>query len=134
VRKAATEPPDPQSDAIDVSRFVLVYDGDCSFCSAWAAWVAAKAHGRTHAVAWQSLSVDELAALGLTAEDARAAAWWIDARGRRFRGHLAIARALVAAQGGPAVVGSLLLLPPFRWAAAAGYPLVARWRNRLPRP
>jgi predicted DCC family thiol-disulfide oxidoreductase YuxK len=116
-----------------MSRPVLVYDGDCSFCTAWARWVAAKTQPRVCAVTWQSLSGDELTALGLTADEAGEAAWWIDDRGRS-RGHLAIAHALAAGRGWSAVLGRVLLVPPFRWVAAAGYPLVARWRNRLPRP
>jgi predicted DCC family thiol-disulfide oxidoreductase YuxK len=113
---------------------LLLYDGDCSFCTGWATWVAAKADGSVRTAAWQSLDRTELAAFGLTADDAASAAWWIDEHGRRSRAHLAIARALAAGHGTPAAVGRLLLVPPFRWAAAAGYPLVARWRNRLPHP
>jgi hypothetical protein len=34
---------------------------------------------------------------------------------------------------GPLVVlGWLLLTPPFSWAGAAGYPIVARYRHKLP--
>jgi predicted DCC family thiol-disulfide oxidoreductase YuxK len=113
---------------------LLLYDGDCSFCTGWAQWVAAKADGSVRTASWQSLGPDQLAALGLTGGEAASAAWWIGEDGRRSRGHLAIARALAAGHGAPAAVGRLLLVPPFRWAAAAGYPLVARWRNRLPHP
>ena len=111
---------------------VLLYDGDCSFCTAWARWVAAR--GRMRSVAWQSLADDELTELGLTEDDVRAAAWWIDERGGRSGAHLAIARALAAGRGWSAALGRVLLVPPFRWVAAAGYPLVARWRDRLPHP
>jgi len=62
----------------------------------------------------------------------RAAVWWIDADGRRSRAHVATARALLAGSGWSAVLGHALLAPPFRWLAAAGYPLVSRWRHRLP--
>jgi predicted DCC family thiol-disulfide oxidoreductase YuxK len=113
---------------------LLLYDGDCAFCTAWARWVAAKADGSVRTAAWQTLGRDELAAFGLTADQAASAAWWIDEEGRRSRGHLAIARALAAGHGATAMVGRLLLVPPFRWAGAAAYPLVARWRNRLPHP
>jgi hypothetical protein len=58
--------------------------------------------------------------------------WWVDGDGGRSRAHVAIARALLAADGWPAIAGRVLLLPPFRWIAAATYPLVARWRHRLP--
>jgi predicted DCC family thiol-disulfide oxidoreductase YuxK len=111
---------------------VLVYDGDCSFCSSSARWIAAHWNGAQRAVAWQHLSPDELARRGLTLDDVRRAVWWIDPSRGRSRGHLAIARALQAAPGWRSAVGRILLVPPFRWLAAGAYPLIARWRHRLP--
>jgi predicted DCC family thiol-disulfide oxidoreductase YuxK len=111
---------------------VLVYDGDCSFCSSSARWISARWNGPQHAVAWQHLTLAELERLGLTTDDVRSAVWWIAASGGRSRGHLAVARALRAAGGWPSVVGHILLIPPFRWLAAGAYPLVARWRYLLP--
>ena len=111
---------------------LLVYDGDCSFCSSSARWITAQWSGPEEAVAWQHLSADQLERLGLTLDEVRCAAWWIDPSGDRSRGHLAIARALRAARGWPSIVGQILLVPPFRWLAAGVYPLVARWRHRLP--
>lgn len=111
---------------------LLVYDGDCSFCSSSARWITARWHGPQQAVAWQDLSVDQLERLGLTLDDVRCAAWWVDAAGRRSRGHVAVARALREADGWPSPVGRALLVPPFRWLAACAYPLVARSRHRLP--
>jgi predicted DCC family thiol-disulfide oxidoreductase YuxK len=78
------------------------------------------------------LGADELAADGLTRDEVRSAAWWIDQKGHRSRGHLAIAHALAAGSGWSATVGKVLLVPPVRWIAAAIYPLIARWRHRLP--
>jgi predicted DCC family thiol-disulfide oxidoreductase YuxK len=111
---------------------VLVYDGDCSFCTASARWIAARWRGPEEAVAWQRLGPGRLERLGLTLEDVRQAAWWVDGSGRRSRGHLAIARALRAAHGWPSILGLVLLVPPFRWLGALAYPLLARWRHRLP--
>lgn len=111
---------------------LLVYDGDCSFCTASASWAAARWRGTAEAVAWQRLAADELAARALTPDDVRSAVWWIDGTGRRWRGHLAVAHALTAGTGWSAVLGGVLLVPPFRWLAAGLYPLVARWRHRLP--
>jgi predicted DCC family thiol-disulfide oxidoreductase YuxK len=111
---------------------LLIFDGDCSFCSSSARWITARWHGPHQATAWQHLSTDRLERLGLTLDDVRLAAWWIDADRGRSRGHLAIARALQAADGWPSIVGRLLLVPPFRWLAACAYPLLARWRHRLP--
>jgi predicted DCC family thiol-disulfide oxidoreductase YuxK len=116
----------------DHSGPLLVYDGDCSFCTSSARWVAARWRGPARTVAWQHLSPAELERLALTEDEVRGAAWWIDETGRRSRGHLAIARALAASSGWPAVCGRVLLIPPFSWIAWALYPAVARWRHRLP--
>jgi predicted DCC family thiol-disulfide oxidoreductase YuxK len=111
---------------------LLIYDGDCSFCTASANWVAGRWHGGARAVPWQTFTPDELAAHALTEDDVRCAAWWIDEGGRSFRGHLAIAQALKAGSGWSALVGHVLFVPPFRWIGAAVYPLIARWRHLLP--
>ena len=111
---------------------LLIYDGDCSFCTASANWVAARWSGRARAVPWQTLAPHELAAHALTRDDVRCAAWWIDERGHRFRGHLAIAQALKAGSGWSAVLGRVLFVPPFCWIGVAVYPLIARWRHLLP--
>lgn len=110
----------------------LIYDGDCSFCTACATWVATRWRGRARAVPQQELESEELTRLGLTFESARSAAWWIDETGERSRGHLAIAHSLEIGDGWSAVVGRLLLALPLRWIGVAVYPLIARWRHRLP--
>jgi predicted DCC family thiol-disulfide oxidoreductase YuxK len=111
---------------------LLVYDGDCSFCTAAAHRIAPHWKTPARAVAWQRLDAGELDRLGLTPDEVRRAAWWIDESGRRSGGHLAIARALIAAEGWRSVCGKALLVPPFRRLAAGLYPLAARWRHRLP--
>jgi predicted DCC family thiol-disulfide oxidoreductase YuxK len=111
-------PPDP----------LLVYDGDCAFCTRTARRVERRLHGRADVQAWQFL---DLAALDLTVRDVTTAAWWIDGP-RRDRGHRAIGRALVAVGGAWGVVGRLLLVPPVSWVARPVYALVARFRHRMP--
>jgi predicted DCC family thiol-disulfide oxidoreductase YuxK len=111
---------------------LLVYDGDCSFCSSSARWLTARWRGPEQAIPWQRQSAAELERLGLSVDDARRAVWWVDPSGGRSRGHLAIARALGATHGWPSLVGRALLVPPLRWIGAGVYPLIARWRHRLP--
>ena len=111
---------------------MLVFDGDCGFCTSVANWVAARWRGEERAVAWQHLDDDGLAAFGLTREDVAAAVWWIDAAGRRYRGSAAMAEALVAGSGWSALAGRVLRVPPVSWLGAVAYPLIARWRHRLP--
>jgi predicted DCC family thiol-disulfide oxidoreductase YuxK len=113
-------------------RPLLVYDGDCSFCSSCARWLVARWSGPEEAIPWQHVSAAELERLGLSRDDVRRAVWWVDPSGSRSRGHLAIARALRATHGWPSVAGRMLLASPLRWVGAGAYPLVARWRHRLP--
>jgi predicted DCC family thiol-disulfide oxidoreductase YuxK len=111
---------------------LLVYDGDCAFCTASVQWISARWQAPARAVPWQELDPSRLRALGITRDEVAAAAWWIDESGRRSRGHLAIARALAAADGWRSICGRALLVPPLRWIAGCLYPLVVRWRHRLP--
>jgi len=116
----------------DASVPVLIYDGDCGFCTSSANWVAARWRDGARAVPWQSLSPDELARQSLTRDQVRASVWWIDDRGHASRAHVAVGRALAAGSGWSAIAGRVVLVPPLRWIAAVVYPLVARWRHRLP--
>src|SRR5262245_18146661 len=111
---------------------LLIYDGDCAFCSTSVRWIMSHWDGHEEAVPWQRISAERLSELGLTHDDVRRAVWWVDPSRPPSRGHVAVAHALKDADGWPAMVGRVLLVPPFRWLAAGVYPLVARWRHRLP--
>ena len=111
------------------SSATLVYDGDCGFCTRWVAWIRPRLPDTARIA---SSTGTDIAALGLTAADVAAAAWWIDPDGRRRRGHAAIGTALVEVGGWWRIVGVLLLTPPVSWCAACGYALVARFRAHLP--
>ena len=111
---------------------ILIYDGDCGFCTSVAVAISRRWRIPAEAAAWQSLGESGLAELGLTPEAAQRAAWWVDGDGRRFRGHRAVAKALLAARGWRRVVGEVILIPPVSWASAVGYRLVVRYRHRLP--
>ncbi len=111
---------------------ILIYDGDCGFCTSVAVGISRRWRAPAEARSWQSLGEGGLAQLGLTPEAARQAAWWVDGEGRRFRGHRAVAKALLAARGWRRGVGGAILIPPVSWAAAVGYRVVVRYRHRLP--
>ncbi len=108
---------------------VLVFDGDCRFCTSCAYWIEHRLPDTARVAPWQRL---DLAALGLTEHDVTTAAYWIDEQGATFRGHRAIAKSLIAAGGAWKPVGVLLLIPPFSWLAALGYLVIAKNRHRLP--
>lgn len=107
----------------------LVFDGDCRICSTLARASARILGPRGRVVPFQRA---DLAALGLTRDQAAQAVWWVDAGGHRARGHVAAARALVAADGVWAALGRALDGPVLGPAAARVYAWVARNRHRLP--
>jgi len=111
---------------------LLIYDGDCAFCTRSAEWIAARWTTAATAGAWQQLGAGRLSALGLSVDDVQRAAFWIDTDRRTFRGHRAVARALECGTTTDRLIGHVLLIPPVSWLARPGYWLVARYRHRLP--
>ncbi len=109
-------------------RPVLVYDGDCGFCTKCAQAVA-KIRPDAEIVAWQ---LTDLAELGITAEQASEAVQWVETDGTIRSGHEAIAGLLGTAGPVGKVGGRALLLPGVSRLAAKGYQLVADNRYRLP--
>lgn len=108
---------------------LLVYDGDCAFCTRAVAVALRRIRVVCHAVPWQQV---DLAGLGLTPEEAAEVVWWVEPGVRKVSGHRAVAAAL--RHGRPALrpLGRLLEAPLVGNVAAAGYDLVARNRYRLP--
>jgi predicted DCC family thiol-disulfide oxidoreductase YuxK len=111
---------------------VLVFDGDCAFCTGIARWLDERLPQGTGTIPWQWLA--DPSSYGLTRKALASAAYWIDSRGRPHRGHHAAARAMQAMGGGWSVLGQLIEVPPFSWVAWALYEIVARNRHRLPGP
>jgi predicted DCC family thiol-disulfide oxidoreductase YuxK len=111
---------------------VLVFDGDCAFCTGVARWFARRLPQGAGTVPWQRLP--DPAAYGLTTPEVAAAAYWIDGRGRPYRGHRAVARALQRMGGGWRLLGDLIEVPPVSWLAWVAYEGIARNRHRLPGP
>ena len=109
---------------------MLVYDGDCGFCTTSARWIQRRLPDDVDVVAWQS--IDDLSTIGLTVDDVMTAAWWVVPGAPPERGHLAIAASLRAVGGAWGVAGRALALPPLRWLGRPVYALVARYRYRLP--
>ncbi len=111
---------------------MLVYDGDCGFCAASARWLERRIGEAGRIASSQELGANGLSGLGLTVDDAARAAWWVDAGGRTWCGHLAVARALSACPGLPGCLGAVVARPPLSWLGALTYPMVVRWRHLLP--
>jgi len=112
-------------------RPVLLFDGDCGFCTTSARflhhWVVRD--GATRVAPWQFL---DLEALGLTADQCRAAVQWVGEDGQVASGHVAIAAALRTGHPVWRPVGALLVAPGFSWLAARLYSWVAAHRDALP--
>lgn len=111
---------------------VLVYDGDCGFCTSSARFIERRVPGPARVVAWQFA---DLAALGLGPRECADAVQWVPGgRGGPVRsGAPAIAALLVSSDRRFwRLVGRLLDAPPARWLAGPVYRWVARNRHRLP--
>jgi predicted DCC family thiol-disulfide oxidoreductase YuxK len=85
--------------------------------------------GSPRVVPWQRL---ELAELGLTADQCRAAVQWVGESGQIASGHAAIAATLRAGRPVWHPIGALLVAPGFSWVAARLYSWVANHRYALP--
>jgi predicted DCC family thiol-disulfide oxidoreductase YuxK len=116
---------------VTASLPVLVFDGDCGFCTTSARllhrWVVRD--GSTRVAPWQRL---ELAELGLTADQCRAAVQWVGDGGQIASGHAAVAATLRAGRPVWRPIGALLVAPGFSWVAARLYNWVATHRYALP--
>jgi predicted DCC family thiol-disulfide oxidoreductase YuxK len=110
----------------------LIFDGDCGFCTTCAYWAQRRFRHGERAEPWQLLGDGRLERFGLSEQDVKEAAWWVDGGGVRERGYRAVGRALVAGGGWRRAAGRLVLTPPVSWLAASVYRLVVRWRYRLP--
>ena len=110
-------------------RPLLVYDGDCAFCTRAVELARTRMGVDCLALPWQQV---DLAALGLTVEEVTEKVWWVEPDGSRVSGHRAVAAALRHGNSALRPVGRLLDAEPLAPVAAAGYDLVARNRHRLP--
>jgi predicted DCC family thiol-disulfide oxidoreductase YuxK len=109
-------------------RPVLVFDGDCAFCTS-SAHLLERIGPEAAIVAWQ---LADLEALGITAAQATEAVQWIGADGTTRSGHEAIAAALRTAGWPWRIASRLITLPGISTLAAVTYRWIARNRYRLP--
>jgi predicted DCC family thiol-disulfide oxidoreductase YuxK len=109
---------------------LLIFDGDCAFCSSCVRAAGRLLPGELRAIPWQR--VPDLAVYGLTPGAAAASVRWVDSSGSLATGHEAVAQVLMAAGGAWWLVGRCLLLPGISAVAAFGYEVIARNRDRLP--
>ena len=116
------------------TRPVLVYDGDCAFCTSCVhvleRWVRPDADVVPHQLV-------DLAALDggrgeVTVQRAQHEVLWVTPAGEVYGGAPAIAKALLSAGRGWAVPGAVLMLPLVRAVAKRVYRVIADNRERMP--
>ncbi|WP_190016297.1 thiol-disulfide oxidoreductase DCC family protein [Streptomyces lucensis] len=111
------------------TRAVLVYDGDCGFCTSSVTVVRRWVRPRYEITARQWT---DLGALGVSRQRAEYEALWVTPDGTVYGGARAVAKLLASAGGGWAVVGAVLQVAPMRWMAHGIYRAIAHNRHRLP--
>jgi predicted DCC family thiol-disulfide oxidoreductase YuxK len=116
-------------DMLRRERPVLVYDGDCGFCTSSIRFIERHVPTSAEIVTFQSTDLD---ALGTTKERAAHEALWIDRSGRVYGGAQAAAKLLMEAGGLWWVLGAIARIPPFRWLVHGIYRLIAGNRYRMP--
>jgi predicted DCC family thiol-disulfide oxidoreductase YuxK len=110
-------------------RAVLIFDGDCGFCTSTSNFIKAKSSVPIEIHPWQFIDVSEY---GLTQAQVAAKVYFI-AGGTAYSGHEAFAQILIAQRNFLIrAVGHVLMVPPISWLARPGYSLVARFRHKLP--
>jgi predicted DCC family thiol-disulfide oxidoreductase YuxK len=111
-----------------VTKPVLVYDGDCGFCTT-CVHLLERIGPDAEIVAWQ---LTDLTELGITEEQAADAVQLVQIDGTVHSGHEAVATVLGSAGRIWRIAGRALLLPGISWIAARAYRLIADNRYRLP--
>jgi predicted DCC family thiol-disulfide oxidoreductase YuxK len=110
------------------ARGVLVFDGDCGFCTR-SVRLLERIGPDADIVPFQTT---DLAALGLTERRAADAVQWVGTDGAVRSGHAAVAGALETAGPVWRMAGRAMLAPGVSRVAARVYRLVAANRGRLP--
>ena len=57
---------------------LLIFDGDCGFCTTSAGWIERRLPDDVRVAPWQILDLEQY---GLTESDVTSAAYWVDAEG-----------------------------------------------------
>jgi predicted DCC family thiol-disulfide oxidoreductase YuxK len=110
-------------------RPVLVYDGDCAFCSSSVRFAERWIRPVCEITPWQFA---DLGALGVTQARAEHEVLWVTPVGTVHGGARAVSKLLLSARGIWTVPGALLNAPGVRLLADAVYRLVADNRERMP--
>lgn len=108
---------------------VLIFDGDCAFCTRCVEWMRKRMRRQPAIEPWQRADLEYL---GLSPAQCEEALQFVDRSGRVSSGERAVARVLIHAGRGWKFLGALILVPGIRHIAGLVYRWVARNRHRLP--
>ncbi|THA70888.1 DUF393 domain-containing protein [Streptomyces sp. A0642] len=109
---------------------ILLFDGDCGFCSRSIEIAQRVIQPRVQFIPWQFA---DLAALNVTEDRADREVLWISAAGGNvYGGARALAAVLMSGRRRWWWLGIVLRLPPVSWVARVAYRAVAKNRHRLP--
>lgn len=108
---------------------VLIFDGDCGFCTSTANYIKKNSSTPIEIHPWQWVQLSDFS---LTKEQASAKVQ-VFVGGKTFAGHRAFAKLLrVQNQWWFKVLGGLMVTPPLSWGARVAYFCVAKYRHKLP--
>lgn len=108
---------------------VLLFDGDCAFCTSSVRWARRAIRRMPRAEPYQLADLD---ALGLTTEECATAVRYVARDHHVYVAHDAVSALLLGAGGGWWVLGASMRLPGVHWLSGLAYRAVARNRHRLP--
>lgn len=118
----------PDAAAVGQTRPLLIFDGDCGFCTT-SARAGQRWLGLEHVEPWQFLDLDTLP---VTEDQCQAAVQWVAVDGTVASAHEAVIASLRHAGGFWGLPGRMLALPVIRSLAGVVYRTVARYRYRMP--
>jgi predicted DCC family thiol-disulfide oxidoreductase YuxK len=111
------------------TRPVLVFDGDCGFCTKSVQAIERWLDPDVEITAWQYADLHEL---GVTEERARREVLLVTPTGDVYGGAEAFAKLLAHRRGVWSVPGAVMQIPPVNLLAAQAYHLIAENRYKLP--
>ena len=110
-------------------RPVLLYDGECGFCTRMVELALDRLGLDADVEPWQTA---DIGAFGVSRAEAEHSVQWIEPTGEISVGAQAAARLLRRAGGAWALLGRLLMVPPVSWLGELAYRAVSALRGRLP--
>ena len=110
-------------------KIVLIFDGDCGFCTTTANYIVKKSKVAIKATPWQ---YQDFAGLPITKEQCADQVYLL-VDGKAYGGHEGFAMTF-RVQPNPVVrfIGMVAMSPALRWFAKPTYRLVAKYRHKLP--